>query len=311
MADEVIKDGENVSSKKRWIPVIIAGVVVFGLLIWGGVDQRRQQKLEEARVAEEQRLAKDSDSDEVDYAPGSDYYLLEKQDSLTSKYGTSPDGYLWDYDGSLLSLGDTSMSAEDVVYAYFNGLSSLDFSTVQKYSRKSRVAERFSSFFDKNTGTFDYSSNFSRDMYRMALLSLQPKEIVNTTVFAENKQVFTIKVSMLDLTQKEFWFDDKAEIYKNLQVFKSDQSDQTKADMYLYEYISSYYSSEDALRRDVIFDITLQKYPDLNTGWLVSIDDDVDMACRYANGTLITNYIKQEFTTEGRDFLASLGDSDE
>ena len=111
---------------------------------------------------------------------------------------------------------------------------------------------------------------------------------------------------MLDLTQKDFWLKDKDTIYKNLMVYSSDQSDSTKADMYLYDYINSYYEGKDALRRDVTFDITLQKYPDLDTGWLVSVDTDVDSACRYADGKLVVSYINEEFGKEGVDYLKAL-----
>ena len=143
-------------------------------------------------------------------------------------------------------------------------------------------------------------------MYRLCLLSMQVEGIDNTTVFAENKQVFTVRVSMLDLTQKEFWLDDKLEIYKNLRIYGSDQGDDTKSEIYLYDYINRYYESEQAKRREVRFDITLQKYPDLDTGWLVCIDTDVDSACRYADGTLVVNYIRQLYASEGYSILNNL-----
>ena len=100
--------------------------------------------------------------------------------------------------------------------------------------------------------------------------------------------------------------DYKVDIYKNLRVYGTDQKDSTKSDMYLYDYINKYYESEGALRRTVRFDITLQKYPDLNTGWLISIDTDVDSACKYADGTLVVNYIKQMYAKEGVKMLQEL-----
>ena len=88
--------------------------------------------------------------------------------------------------------------------------------------------------------------------------------------------------------------------------YSSDQSDSTKAEIYLYDYISRFYASGEADRRDVTFDITLQKYPDLDTGWLVSIDTDIDSACRYADGKLVVSYINEQFGKEGLDYLDAL-----
>ena len=42
-------------------------------------------------------------------------------------------------------------------------------------------------------------------------------------------------------------------------------------------------------------DITLERYPDIDSGWLVSIDKDIDDAAKYNNGTLVTNYITEQF----------------
>lgn len=106
---------------------------------------------------------------------------------------------------------------------------------------------------------------------------------------------------MLDLTNKDFWKKDEMEIYKNLYLYDQDESDTTKSDMYLYSYILDYYESGEALLRDVTFDITVEKYPDLDSGWLVSIDNDVDDACSYKDGKLVVSYIKELYRNVGRD----------
>ena len=108
---------------------------------------------------------------------------------------------------------------------------------------------------------------------------------------------------MLDLTDKDFWYDDRVEIYRNLKMYDSDQSDSTRADIYLYDYISEYYASDRASTRDVTFDLTVQRYPDLDTGWLVSVDTDIDSACRYADGKLVVSYINEMYRDEGQDVL--------
>lgn len=293
----------KIRKNKVWWVVIGAALLVIFLIVFGSIENYNAQKKQEEvdKYTEEQLKAAGVGSED-----SNDSLLMQMQKDLEISYGDAPDGYIWNMDGTLMSLGDKSMSAEEVVYAYINGLKSLDFSAVQKYSRDSVVVGTYSGYFSDIDKSTDYNDSFTRNIYRECLLSMQVQGIENTSIFAENKQVFTVKVNMLDLTQKDFWLKDKETIYKNLKVYSSDQSDSTKAEIYLYDYISNYYASEDADRRDVTFDITLQKYPDLDTGWLVSVDTDVDSACRYADGKLVVNYINEEFSKEGIKFLEAL-----
>lgn len=286
--------------------VIAGGVLVVFILIKGGVSARNEKiKQEEADKLTEQLLAEANEGVTSDEG---DSLLMQMQPELVKSYGKVPEGFIWESDGSLLSLGDKSMSAEDVVYAYLRGLSSLDISTVERYSRSSKVVESYSTYFDDKNKNTDYMDQFLRTMYKESLLSLQVKGIESNAVFAANKQVFTVKVSMLDLTNKDFWKKDEMEIYKNLYLYDQDEADTTKSDIYLYNYISDYYKSDNAVLRDVTFDITVQKYPDLDSGWLVSIDNDVDDACSYKDGKLVVSYIKEMYRNSGRDkVLESMG----
>lgn len=286
--------------------VIAGGVLVVFILIKGGVSARNEKiKQEEADKLTEQLLAEANEGATSDEG---DSLLMQMQPELVKSYGKVPEGFIWESDGSLLSLGDKSMSAEDVVYAYLRGLSSLDISTVERYSRSSKVVESYSTYFDDKNKNTDYMDQFLRTMYKESLLSLQVKGIESNAVFAANKQVFTVRVSMLDLTNKDFWKKDEMEIYKNLYLYDQDEADTTKSDIYLYNYISDYYKSDNAVLRDVTFDITVQKYPDLDSGWLVSIDNDVDDACSYKDGKLVVSYIKEMYRNSGRDkVLESMG----
>ena len=289
---------------------MIAGAILFVVILIGSMvktnieQQKAEQAAQERREAREKIKSKDKD----EY---NDNMILKMQADLIDSYGKLPDGYLWDTDGTLLSLGDKEMSAEEVVYAYLNGLRALDMSMVQKYSRRSKVIDTYEGYFDEKKKNTDYTDQFLRNMYREALLSIEVDGIVNSSVFAENKQVFTVRVKMLDLTSKDFWEDDKEEIYKNLKIYGSDESDSTKLDMYLYDYILDYYQSEDAVKRSVTFDLTVQRYPDLDTGWLVSVDTDVDLACRYADGKLVVSYITERYMDEGKELLESIKNAEE
>lgn len=233
----------------------------------------------------------------IEYGENEIEYLMSRQDALQRKYGDLPEGFIWDMDGNLRSIGDPNKSAEESLYAYLNAISSLDLSTIQRYSRNSYVVKRYDNFFNSGEVDPDYKTQFIRNMYRECMLSLQINSVLSSSVFAENKVVFTVEAQILDLTSKEFWKDDKWTIYDNLHVY-SLESDSTKADMYLYDYILNYYRSDKAQLRTAVFDVTLERYSDMNSGWLVSIDSDIDDACVYRDGTLVVSYIKEMYNNE-------------
>lgn len=236
--------------------------------------------------------------DDIEYDENEIEYLQGQQDELVRRYGELPDGFIWDMEGNLLSLGDPNKSAEESLYAYLNAVASLDIGTVQRYSRNSYVVSRYSEYFNSSENEPDYTTQFMRNMYRECMLSLQVESVLSTSVFAENRVVFTVECNILDLTSKDFWEDDKWEIFDNLHIY-SLESDSTKSDMYLYDYILNYYRSGKAALRKAVFDITLERYSDVNSGWLVSIDSDIDDACVYRDGTLVVNYIKECYNDEG------------
>lgn len=286
---------------KRNIIILVVVILVLIVVIRGIAGMRAEDKQQEETDAYTEQLLEQAKEGDTEI---SDSLLIQMQDDLITTYGQVPDGYVWDIDGELLSLGEKDMTAEDVVYSYLNGLRTLDFSTVQKYSRSSMVVDSYEGYFSETDKNTDYTDQFLRNMYREALLSMQLIGIENSSIFAENKQVFSVRVEMLDLTDKDFWYDDRVKIYENLQLYDSDQSDSTRAEMYLYDYIADYYASDDAAKREVTFDLTVQRYPDLNTGWLVSVDTDIDNACRYADGKLVVSYIQEMYRDEGQEVLA-------
>ena len=289
------------SKVKRNIIILVVVILVLIVVIRGIAGMRAEDKQQEETDAYTEQLLEQAKEGDTEI---SDSLLIQMQDDLITTYGQVPDGYVWDIDGELLSLGDKEMTAEDVVYSYLNGLRTLDFSTVQKYSRSSMVVDSYEGYFSETDKNTDYTDQFLSNMYREALLSMQLIGIENSSIFAENKQVFSVRVEMLDLTDKDFWYDDRVKIYENLQLYDSDQSDSTRAEMYLYDYIADYYASVDAAKREVTFDLTVQRYPDLNTGWLVSVDTDIDNACRYADGKLVVSYIQEMYRDEGQEVLA-------
>lgn len=291
-----------IKEHKALVIVGVIGVLFIAMFVRGCVaTQAEEKKAEEAKQAKIEEI-ENVEASEAE-TEGNDNLLLSMQDDLVAQYGKLPKGYIWDFDGTLLSLGDKRLSAEEVVYSYFRGIQSLDMSTVQKYSRKSLVVSAYDDYFSDIDKSTDYTDNFLRNMYKNCMLSMQVEGITNSANFANNKKVFTVKVKMLDLTTKDFWKPDKMKIYKDLKIYNSDESDSARADIYLYDYIMKYYESGAAALRETTFDVTVQRYPDLDTGWLVSVDTDVDSACRYADGKLVVSYINEMFIDEGMDLL--------
>lgn len=282
--------------------LVIISLVVCVLLFFisGAISMRNAEKKKEEQDKLTEELLKEAEESQGEEG---DSVLMQMQPELEATYGKVPDGFIWETDGSVLSLGDKSMTAEEVVYAYFRGLSSLDLSTVERYSRDSTVVQTYSDYFDEKNKNTDYLDQFLRNMYRECLLSLQVQGVNSQSVFAENKQVFSVKAKMLDLTNKDFWKTNQEEIYENLYLYDSSESDSTKGDMYLYDYILDYYQSDLANLRTVSFDITVQRYPDLDSGWLVSIDTDVNDACSYKDGKLVVSYIKELYRNVGKDII--------
>ena len=273
----------------------LLGVVLFIFLMIGANNHQKQKKLEQQKKIEQEQKTEPS-TEGSSYVEGTDAYLMSMQTELRKSFGTPPKGFIWDLNGNTISLGDKSMSSEDVLYAYIRALSTLDMATAQKYSRDAKVVETYNDYFSKeNANQSDYQEQFMRSMYKQALTSMEITGIESSSKFANNKVVYTVKLTMLDLTDKDFWEKDKNILYKNMLGYESKENDSTKLEILLYDYILKYYKSEDAVKRNVTFDVTLQRYPDIDSGWLVSIDKDIDDAARYSNGTLVTNYITEQF----------------
>lgn len=289
---------------KKVLAGLIVLVIFFFLLIGNGVRMWKNGEMSEGSTPETEGTLEVANQPEVNEGLVNEEYqrLLANQEVYELYYGKVPDGFLWVQGGELLSVGDPNMTAEEAMYAFFQGLSSLDFGTAQRYSRYSKVVQTYSEYFDSSNKNTDYYDQFFRNMYREVLLSLQVGDVLNSSVFAENKIVFTVNARILDLTDKDFWREDEMEIFRSLYVYNL-EDDSAAADMYLYDYILSYYRSGKASLRDVTFDITCERFADVNSGWLVSVDTDVDSACRYKDGNIIVSYIRSEYSDRGKELV--------
>lgn len=281
------------SHKKSTFAII--GVILFIILMVSANNHAKQKKLKEQQASTEQVTTEET-KDSKSYTEGTDAYLMSMQPELRKSFGTPPEGFIWDLNGKGISLGDKSKSSEDVLYTYIRALSTLDLATAQKYSRDAKVVETYNDYFSKaNANQADYQEQFMRNMYKQALTSMEITGVESSSKFASNKSVYTVTISMLDLTAKDFWEKDKDNLFKKLSGYESKENDSTKLEIFLYDYILNYYKTPTAVKRTVSMDITLERYPDIDSGWLVSIDKDIDDAAKYNNGTLVTNYITEQF----------------
>lgn len=244
------------------------------------------------------------------YALGVDDKLMKDQPKLAKRFGPAPENFIWDQDGTLLSLGDKSMEPDEVVYQYTRAISTLDFATVQKLSRKSQVFKRYSDFFDRKDATnLTSRDQFERNVYKQSLLSLQVTNVQRTANFSDNKISYTVFGRILDQSDKSFWNVDRDRLLDEMYISNKTEQDTAKRDAVVMNYVSVAYGrtvdklaknlpldpNVDPKLKDFSFDVTLEKFPKQDTGWLVTIDKDLDLYASYSEGTSVVTYIKDVF----------------
>lgn len=267
---------------------IVAGVI--GLIGFKNSLERKaseedaKQKAKEA-AEEYQRTHQQGTEFSYDYDA-----VLQK--NLVKKYGDPPEGFKWSVTGDLVAVGSDTMNAEDVLYTYLRSLSMLDFYTAQEYSDDSNVVSTYQDYY-ANYGIEDYYDDFLRKQYKYALTTLEILQIGDTAVFADGTENVTVKLNMIDLTDKDFWLKDKDTLFDTLFNYKVYQDDDTKADQYLYDYIYNLYEQGSLPKKEVDVEIVLGK--SAGGGWLVTNDKELDAALGYDWGTDIAKFIQDEY----------------
>lgn len=275
-------------SKKH---IIIIGVVLVLFLIISQAS--RAKKLEEVRRRNEEALNQQQQSTETNPYDGLSDAEIE-QLGYIEEWGQPAQGFRWNYNHELVPISSDDLTNEDVIWSYLRALSILDFSTVQKYSSISLVANTYSGYFsDSSLGNSSYYSQFLRKVYKFALTSLEIESVGNTAVFANGTSIVTVKLKMLDLTDKDFWLEDRDEIFDNLKSLYVNENDSAKAQQYLYDYVYSAYENGKVGKRDITVEIKLDKVS--LGGWLISDDTDLNSALCYENGLNVAQYILEEY----------------
>lgn len=306
LKEKVVDFLNSLKEDKKKLAVVIV-LVLFAVMFFKGcantIEERQavRNSLANAEVTMGTDATEETTAEpEETVSPLYNQDLMNKQPDLVQKYGALQDGFIWDYDGTVVSLGDKSLTAEESMYAFLNGIRTLDFNSAQRYSKGSYVVSRYNDFFNSSDSRSDsYEENFYRNMYTLVLMSLQVHGVTNIATFADNKQVFTVELEIIDLSDKDFWLDDKEEIFDNMYIYDQEEEDDSKQSQYIYEYILNYYKSSDVKKRTVTANITLEKDATLDTGWLVTIDKDVDNYCYYTDGVSINKYIMYQYRETG------------
>lgn len=286
----------------------VIGVVLVGgvLIISNNITKQKEIREHESLIAEMEAESLNNQgndmmaSNESTSETLSDYDL--EQQAYEQAWGKAPDGFRWDDDGNLVAISSDDMNSEEVLWSYLRALSILDFSSVKKYSSTSMVYNTYENYFsDSALGNTSYYQQFIRKVYKLVLTTLEVDGITNIAVFPDGTNIATVKVKLLDLTDKDFWRADENNLYQVLRGYNERETDNTKASQYLYDYIYENYEKGNVDKRSVTLEIKLTKVN--KGGWLISDDTDLSMAISYENGVNIADYILECYNEWYEDTL--------
>lgn len=229
-----------------------------------------------------------NETDEVIEADVDEYQLLIEKCQISV-----PDGYIVTSNCDLLPAGNSDLSTEDVGYTFLRALSNLDFETAARYSYDSTVIKQYSRYYDLDND-YSYDQDFKRSLYKQVLLSLIVQNVTDISTFADGKVAITYTIEVLDLTDKDFWLQDQDELFTNLEKYRGTESDTTKAKEYLYDYVLSYYQSDEAKTRTTTVTLVIDKVSGQDY-WVVSDDSAIDAIAKYLDGETSVSYIMLQF----------------
>lgn len=250
--------------------------------------QEEQKRIEEQQKAiEEQQKANQSQGGYLSYEDA-------MQQSLVEEYGEPPEGFKWDILGELVPLSSDDMSAEDVIHTYIRSISILDFATAQRYASTSKVYDTYNNYYDEVSNVVtDYYQQFLRKQFTFAIKSIENLGIESNATMADGTQIVSVKLNVLDLTDKDFWKEDMQEIYRQMRIFGESEDDDTKRDQYLYDYIYSKYEDGTIGKREVVCDFKIGKQK--NGGWLIVDDSELNAYLSYDKGNDVAQYITASY----------------
>lgn len=252
-----------------------------------------RKKEEQARIAEQERRLQEAKNAQQN--TGTEYDVdAAIQQSLVDEYGEPPEGFKWTVTGELEALSSEELSAEDVIHTYIRSLSILDFATAQRYSKTSKVYDTYMDYYNEITNAIvDYYDQFLRKQFTFAIKSIENLGIESNATTASGTQIVSVKMNVLDLTDKDFWRDDMQYLYKQMRIYGDTEDDDVKKEQFLYDYVYSKYEDGTIKKREVICDFKIEKQN--NAGWLISDDSELCAYLNYDSGTDVAQYILSQY----------------
>lgn len=281
--------GWEFTSKQIFVFVVIVGLVF--LFSW--YSDYKQKKADAEKVAQEQEALEKALNDlsnvKNPYDSNRDYL----QEALVEQYGVPPEGFKWSATGDLVAVGD-ELPIEDVIYAFLRSLSMGDFSIAEKYSSSSAVIDDYKNYYSVVTQSItSYYDNFLRKQFSESIKSLAIDGVDVGIVLADGTCFATVKVSCLDLTNKDFWEKDRDELFSQMRIYRDTETDNTKLKQYVFDYIYDAYINNVVGKKQYTIQLVCDK--NYGGGWLVSNDKELAAVLKYENGVDVAQFIFDEF----------------
>ena len=274
------------------VGLVIAVIIALIIMLLSAAKNRAEQK----RATQEALDSMNAQSQSTEsVAVEAEEELSESemhQRALEEIYGEAPQGFRWGDDGTPIPVSDEGLTDEEVGWQYLRALSMLDMETAQKYAYTSSIIPRYHDLFDKDASK-SYYTQFQRKIFTKSLLAMQIDSLDTKGVFATGRRVCTFTVTVLDLSYKDFWKEDKDAFFTELNTYMAGENDSTKGQQFVFDKILEFYESGDCPTKTTQVDIVMDKV--VNGGWLISDDNELRMLCEYKDGTSVYSYIMEEY----------------
>lgn len=230
---------------------------------------------------------------------GTDTNLGRKQEAYKDKCGDYPgEGFVWGSNKcDLIGLGVEGMNAEDTVYNFIRNLSNLEVAAAQRVSHASAVVTTYSEAVKSSNSTklVDEAQMFKRDSFKTAMQSMQIESVQSAGIAADKQQTFEVTLSVIDVTNKDFWESEKDAIYEQLWKLDKVQGDSQAAQQWLNDYLKTKMQDEKFPRKKITVTLTVEKFDEYNSGWIVSRDTDLATALSGANAKPTGSFIMEQY----------------
>jgi hypothetical protein len=145
---------------------------------------------------------------------------------------------------------------------------------------------------------------------------MQIISVSDTAVFADATQNITVKLKLLDLSNRDFWYADKDKLFQDMYTYDRTESSDTKKMQYLYDYITESYGDADNNWNKVglkEYQVELVLTKGSGKGWLVSNDGELAPLLQYEKGFDVASYINSQYTewATNKDIDSSSSNNDD